>query len=160
MKFTQAISTPITVLAVRALSQVFASLLQVAVSQAPDLKCSLIKTAIFYFRRPPERLSHSLLWRQRRNGQLMWEYHLLFGWVKCVHQDKTSKHKLVEVASCSSAPRCKNVFYIDAQHVFLAASHLSQKCFIGSNGITFPLGYARKRMGYEIDFYCWFGFFC
>lgn len=78
----------------------------------------------------------------------------------CVHQDKTSKHKLVEVASCSSAPRCKNVFYIDAQHVFLAASHLSQKCLIGSNGITFPLGYARKRMGYEIDFYCWFGFFC
>lgn len=78
----------------------------------------------------------------------------------CVHQDKKSKHKVMEAASCTSAPRCKNLFYMDVQHAFLAAYFLSQSCFIGSNDTTFLLSYARKHTGYEIDFHCWFGFFC
>lgn len=70
MEFTQAVATPITVLAVRALSQVFAFLLQVALRLLTK-NALFVETAIFSFRRPPERLFYSLLWRQRGNGQIM-----------------------------------------------------------------------------------------
>lgn len=73
----------------------------------------------------------------------------------CMHQDKKSKHKLVEAAFCTSDPRCKNIFYMDVQRTFLAACHLSQSCFIGSNDIIFLLSYARKHMGNRLPRLVW-----